>query len=202
MPGLIVIGLTGGIASGKSTAAQALRDAGAPVLDADDVARCVMAPGGPAYPAVREAFGPAILRSDGAIDRSALGALVFSDSAARRRLEAIVHPAVGAEIERWLADREREGESAAVVVIPLLVETGWHRRVDEVWVIDSSEETQLRRLVARDGLDEDQAMARLTAQAERSRRLAAATRVFPNEGAEEDLRREVARAWRETLGRP
>lgn len=198
---LRVIGLTGGIASGKSTAAQALRDAGAPVLDADDVARLVTAPGGPAYDAVRKAFGDAVLRDDGTLDRAALGRLVFADPDARRRLESIVHPAVSAEIERWLDERRKAGSAAAVLVIPLLVETGWDRRVDEVWVIDLSEETQLARLAARDGLNRDEARARLAAQASRTRRLAAATRVFVNEDAPDALRDAVVRAWREALGR-
>lgn len=191
-----VIGLTGGIASGKSTAAQALRELGAPVVDADDLAHAAIEPGGAAYEAVREAFGEAILRADGTIDRKRLARLVFRDPEARRRLEAIVHPAVTHALAEWIEAQRRAGAPAAVVVVPLLVETGWHRRVDEVWVVDAPEEVQIARLRARDGLGEEEARVRIRAQASRAKRLRAATRVFPNDGDAAALREAVAQAWR------
>ncbi|MBE3590028.1 MAG: dephospho-CoA kinase [Firmicutes bacterium] len=195
------IGLTGGIASGKSTAAAALRAAGAPVVDADALAREVVEPGRPAYDAVVRAFGPSVLLPDGRLDRAALARIVFRDEARRRELEAIVHPAVGAEIEAWLARQEAAGERAAVLEIPLLFESGWDRRVHECWVVDVPPEMQVERLVRRDGLTPEEARARLAAQMPREERLRRATRVFRNDGDVEALRAAVVAAWREVLAR-
>ncbi|MBX5476201.1 MAG: dephospho-CoA kinase [Clostridia bacterium] len=198
---MYLIGLTGGIASGKSTAAAALRAAGAPVVDADALAREVVEPGRPAYDAIVRAFGPSVVRPDGRLDRAALGRLVFADEARRRELEAIVHPAVGAEIEAWLARQKDAGAPAAVLEIPLLFESGWDRRVDESWVIDVPVETQVERLVRRDGLSREEARARVAAQLPREERLRRATRVFFNDGDVESLKAAVTAAWREVLAK-
>ncbi|MBX6351050.1 MAG: dephospho-CoA kinase [Clostridia bacterium] len=195
-----VIGLTGGIASGKSTAAEALRRLGAPVVDADELAHRAIAPGGAAYEAVREAFGDEVVGPDGTIDRKRLGRLVFRDPEARRRLESIVHPAVSRALAEWVEAERARGAPAVVLVIPLLVETGWDRRVDEVWVVDVPEDVQIARLRARDGLEEEEARRRVRAQAPRAVRLRAATRVFRNEGEERELQAAIAEAWRAVVG--
>lgn len=195
-----VIGLTGGIASGKSTAAEALRRLGAPVVDADELAHRAIAPGGAAYELVREAFGDEVVGPDGTIDRKRLGRLVFRDPEARRRLESIVHPAVSRALAEWVEAERARGAPAVVLVIPLLVETGWDRRVDEVWVVDVPEDVQIARLRARDGLEEEEARRRVRAQAPRAVRLRAATRVFRNEGEERELQAAIAEAWRAVVG--
>ena len=183
------VGLTGGVASGKSTVAALLRELGAVVVDSDVLAREVVEPGTPGLAAVVEAFGPEVLTADGALDRPALGAVVFGDEAARRRLEAILHPLI--------RDRAAELEAAApagtVVVhdIPLLVETGQADRFDAVLVVDVPVATQVERMVRDRGMSRADALARVAAQADREQRLAAATHVVDNTGTREDLRDRV-----------
>jgi dephospho-CoA kinase len=159
-----LIGLTGGIASGKSTFAAALRAQGVPVVDADQLARAVVAPGSPALARIGQAFGPGVLAPDGTLDRQALGALVFADPAARRRLEAITHPAIReamqAETERLAA----AGHALAVYEAPLLYEVGLEGAMALVVVVHAPRAAQLDRLVKRDGLSRAEAEARLAAQ--------------------------------------
>ena len=191
------VGLTGGIASGKSTVADLLAARGALVVDADVLAREVVEPGTPGLEALVRRFGPDVLTPDGRLDRPALGRLVFGpDEAARtarRDLEAVVHPAVRA--------RSAELEAAAapgqvvVHVIPLLVETGQAGSFDLVVVVDVDPAVQRARLLARDGLDPAQADARIAAQASREDRLAAADVVIDNSGGRDDLERHVADLW-------
>lgn len=183
------IGLTGGIASGKSAAAEAFAALGVPVLDADLIAREVVQPGQPGLVRVVAEFGRGVLASDGRLDRRALRALVFADSAARRRLEAALHPVIWARLELLAASA---GGPYQVFVIPLLVESGSTDAVDRVLVVDCAVETQLRRLRDRDGESEAGARAMLAAQASRADRLAAADDVLVNDGTLEDLRDQVA----------
>lgn len=188
------VGLTGGIASGKSTVGELFREKGALVLDADAIARYVVEPGTPGLAAVVERFGDTVLRPDGCLDRRALASIVFSDDAARADLNAIVHPLVrqvAADLERQLPDPY----VIAVHMIPLLVETGQSRDFDAVVVVDIPEEVQLARLMARDGLDRDAACARLRAQASRDERLAVANVVINNDCAPEELPPRVDAAW-------
>jgi dephospho-CoA kinase len=172
------VGLTGGIASGKSTVARRFAQLGVPVIDADEVARAVVAPGEPALAAVVRRFGPGVLLADGSLDRRALRSLVFADREARRELEAILHPPIRAAMERLA------GSAAGpyvILSIPLLVEGGDARsRVDRILVIDAPEELQLARLQARDGSSADEARAMLAAQASRAARLALADDVLDN----------------------
>jgi len=158
------VGLTGGIACGKSRVLRRLGAAGLDTLDLDEVAREVTAPGGAAYREVVEAFGPPILEKGGAIDRKALAAIVFADPAARARLNAIVHPRIRAEEERRLSVRGRRADGVTVTDAALLVESGIHLRFDRLVVVHCEPEQQLRRLVARDGIDEKAAEARIAAQ--------------------------------------
>jgi dephospho-CoA kinase len=195
---MLRVGLTGGIASGKSTVADELAARGAVVVDADLLAREVVEPGTPGLAAVVGRFGPTVLTGDGRLDRPALGRIVFSDPDARRDLEQIIHPAVRARA----AEIERQAPSDAVVVhvIPLLVETGQAADFDICVVVDLDPETQLARLQQRNGLSRDEAEARMAAQASRQQRLAAADRVLHNDGSPAELRAAVGRLWDELQG--
>lgn len=191
------MGLTGGVASGKSTVAAILRDLGAVVVDADLLAREVVAPGTDGLAEIVAAFGPGVLDATGGLDRPAMGALVFADEAKRRRLEAIIHPRVR---ERG-AQLEAEAGPDAVVVhdIPLLAETGQGAAFDAVLVVDVPVETQVERMVDQRGMSRAEAEARIAAQATREQRLAVATHVIDNTGTREDLRARVAEVFAELV---
>lgn len=184
------VGLTGGVASGKSTVSALLRELGAVVIDADALAREVVAPGTPGLAAAVDEFGPDVLASDGSLDRAALGALVFADDDRRRALEAIVHPRVRARA----AELEAQAGPDALVVhdIPLLVETGQAESFDAVLVVDVPPEVQVERMTRGRGWTDSDAQARIAAQASRAQRVAAATYVIDNTGTRDDLRRRVA----------
>jgi len=182
------IGLTGGIASGKSTVAQRFVELGVPVIDADAAARAVVAPGKPGLAAVTERFGSRVLAENGELDRRALRDLVFKDPDSRRDLEAILHPLIRAEMEQ---SAKLAIGPYIVMAIPLLVEGGSRERVDRVLVVDVDEAVQLQRVMARDGCTLEQARAILASQASRSARLAAADDVLPNTGTVTDLRQAV-----------
>jgi dephospho-CoA kinase len=187
------VGLTGGVASGKSTVAAILRDLGAVVIDADALAREVVGPGTPGLDAVVAAFGPEVLGPDGGLDRARLGALVFADADRRTALEAIVHPLVRARA----AELEASAPAGAVVVhdIPLLVETGQAGSFDAVLVVDVPVDVQVARAVQDRGWSDDEARSRIAAQASREDRLAVATYVIDNAGTAEDLRQRVAEVF-------
>jgi dephospho-CoA kinase len=190
------IGLTGGIGSGKSTVSALLAERGAVVVDADLIAREVVEPGTPGLAAVVEAFGTDVLAADGSLDRPALAAVVFADPAARRRLDGIVHPLVRARA----SELEAAAPPGAVVVhdVPLLVETGRAGRFDLVLVVAADVETRVARLVRR-GLTEDDARARIAAQATDEQRRAVADVVLDNSGTPEQLAAQVDRFWRERV---
>lgn len=189
----MLVGLTGGIGSGKSVAAELLAARGAVIVDADVLAREVVAPGTPGLAAVAERFGAGVLSADGSLDRAALGRVVFGDPEARRNLEAIIHPAVRARAATLTAAAP---EGAVVVqVIPLLVETGQQGNFDLVVVVDVDPAVQLTRITQRDGLSEPEAQARIRAQASREARLAAADVVLENNGTASELRAAVNRLW-------
>ena len=191
------VGLTGGVASGKSTVAALLRELGAVVVDSDVLAREVVEPGTPGLAAVVEAFGPQVLTADGALDRQALGAVVFGDEPARRRLEGILHPLIRARA----AQLEAAAPEGTVVVhdIPLLVETGQADRFDAVVVVDVPVETQVERVVRDRGMSREDALSRVAAQASREQRLAAATHVVENTGTRENLRDRVTEVLEELV---
>jgi dephospho-CoA kinase len=179
------IGLTGGIASGKTTVARRFMELAVPVIDADEAARAVVAPGTPGLAKVLERFGGEVVLANGELDRRALRDLIFTNPGARRDLEAILHPLIRAAMEQ---SAERAVGPYLVMAIPLLVEGGSRARVDRVLVVDVEEATQLQRVRERDGCTEDQARAILASQASRSARLAAADDVLPNTGTLTDLR--------------
>lgn len=187
------VGLTGGVASGKSTVAAILAGLGAVVVDADLLAREVVEPGTPGLAAVVEAFGSGVLADDGSLDRPALGAVVFADPDARKRLETVLHPLIRARG----AELEAAAPEGAVVVhdIPLLAETGQADRFEAVLVVDVPVETQVDRMVADRGMSREDALARVAAQATREERLAVATYVVENTGTREDLRDRVTEVF-------
>jgi len=184
------IGLTGGIASGKSTVARRFAELGIPVVDADVAARDVVALGTSGLARVIERFGPSILAENGELDRPALRELIFSDPGARQDLEAILHPLIRATMEH---SAETAVSPYVVMAIPLLVESGARGRVDRILVVDADEAAQLRRVQARDGGSLDQARAILASQVSRAARLAAADDVLLNSGTVTDLRQRVDR---------
>jgi dephospho-CoA kinase len=186
---LLRVALTGGIASGKSLVADHFAALGVPVIDTDVIARQVVEPGQPALAEVVAAFGHDVLGADGRLDRRRLRELIFSDATARRRLEAIVHPAIRAEMER---QSRGAGGPYQVLVIPLLTEGGRRDHVDRVLVVDAPESLQVERLMHRDSVSRGQALASLGAQATRAARLAIADDVIENSGCAEELRERVA----------
>jgi dephospho-CoA kinase len=182
------IGLTGGIASGKSTVAQRFMELGVPVIDADEAARAVVEPGKPALAEVLKRFGSGVFAENGELDRRTLRDLIFKDPGSRRDLEAILHPLIRADMERSV---DLAVGPYVVMAIPLLVENGSSARVDRILVVDVDEAVQLQRVMARDGGTEEQARAILASQASRSARLAAADDVLLNTGTVADLRQAV-----------
>jgi dephospho-CoA kinase len=190
------IGLTGGIASGKSTVAGRFAELGVPVIDADEAARAVVAQGKAGLARVLERFGSGVAGENGELDRRALRELIFKDPGARRDLEAILHPLIRADMER---SAELAVGPYVVMAIPLLVEGGARDRVDRVLVVDVDEVVQLQRVRARDGCTEVQARAILASQASRSVRLAAADDVLLNTGTVTELRQAVDRLHAEYL---
>jgi dephospho-CoA kinase len=188
--GRLVVGLTGGIGSGKSAAADEFARLGAAVVDTDVISHRLTAAGGAAIPAIRQAFGDGFVLPSGALDRAKMREHVFADPAARKRLEGLMHPMIRAE-----SDREIAGASGRYVVhvVPLLVESGdYRRRVDRVLVVDCPEAVQVARVRARSGMAEAQARAIVRAQVSRAERLKAADDVIDNSGSLDALRRQVA----------
>ncbi len=195
---MLRVGLTGGIGSGKSEVSRRLASYGAVVIDADAIAREVVAPGTPGLAAVAEEFGPGVLHADGSLDREAAGRLVFADASLRAKLNAIVHPLVG---ER-MAALERAAPAGAVVVfdVPLIAENNLAAGFDLVVVVDAPEHTQLDRLVRLRGMTREQAVARIAAQASRDKRLAIVGErdiLIGNSGSLAELDRQVGDLWTE-----
>lgn len=187
------LGLTGGIGSGKSTVAGIFEKVGAVIIDADAISRATTAPGGSAIAALKTAFGVGLLTPDGALDRGQMRALIYSDPGAKAQLEAIVHPLVGQAIAQQALQAENSGARCVVFDIPLLVESQhWRQKLDRVLVIDCTEETQINRVIARNGLTKQDIEKILANQASRKQRLAAADGVLFNDNIPlEVLRQQV-----------
>lgn len=192
-----VVGLTGGIGTGKSTVAAMLRELGATVIDADEATRAVQARGTEGLHRLAQEFGPAILGPDGELDRSRLAEIAFKDPAARRRLNGIVHPLV----RQWMAERQREaferGDAVVVLDIPLLFESRGANAFETVVLVYAPEELQLRRLVELRGMTEEQALARIAAQTPIDEKRRLATHVIENTGSMQQLRDQVRQVWAE-----
>lgn len=187
---MLTVGLTGGIASGKSLAAAAFAALGAPVLNADLVAREVVAPGSPGLRQIQDRFGAGFLTATGELDRRRMREHVFADTAARRALEAITHPLIRARLLQW---RDAQRAPYCVLDVPILVESGLDALVDRILVVDAPVEMQIQRLVARDGIDQALAERMLAAQASREQRLARADDVILNAGTPDAVHEAVGR---------
>ena len=184
------VGLTGGIASGKSTVADRFAALRAPVIDTDVIAREVVEPGQPALDEIRAAFGPDVIAADGSLDRRALRRVVFADAAQRRALEAILHPRIRAET---LRQAEAADGPYQLIVVPLLADSPLRQAVDRVLVVDCSETTQIARLMQRDAESEDHARQMLAAQSSRATRLSIADDIISNDGNLEETLQQVDR---------
>ncbi len=190
------IGLTGGIASGKSLVARAFEELGAAVVNADRIAREVLAPGGPAYDAVVRAFGPEIVRPDGTVDRKALAARVFADAGVRHRLNALTHPHIRRRMTEEAAQLAARPDVDVIVMdIPLLLDTTDGGDLDGIVVVYADEEVRLRRLVTRDGVSGEDARRRIAAQMPLRDKLSRADWVIDNNGSPEQTRAQVRAVW-------
>lgn len=194
-----LVGLTGGIASGKSTVTKIFSELGATLLDADLIAREVVEPGTPALHAIAERF-PRVVSADGTLDRAALGARVFSDSTERLALNAIIHPRIAEAFAAKTQALAGAGTKLVIYDAPLLVENRIHERMDEVIVVHVPRPVQLQRLIARDGLSAEQAEARLAAQMPLDDKLRVATHVIDNSGSPEATRAQVVALWEKLRG--
>ncbi len=192
----LVIGLTGGIASGKTTVAREFAALGADVVDTDEIAREVVEPGSEGLKRVVDAFGKAVLDGSGALDRSALRRRIFADPDARERLEAILHPRIETRVHNRIS---KSRHPYVVLVVPLLVESGWDRLVDRVLVVDVDESDQIARLQTRDGSTADEARAALAAQTDRASRLSHADDILDNRASAETLHERVHELHRRYL---
>ena len=195
---IYLIGLTGNVAAGKSLVARMLSELGAHVIDADALTHELERQGRPVHAAIAAAFGPGILRADGEIDRAQLGKLVFSDPKALRRLEAIVHPAVAAEIARQISDLKSQTlDKRAVIVVEAikLIEAGLHKQCDALWVVTCRPGLQLDRLIRTRGLSEANARLRIVAQPPQSEKAALADVLIENNGTLDELRAQVKHHW-------
>ena len=196
----ITIGLTGGIGSGKSTAAKILAELGAPAIDADKVGHEIYRPGAPAYGELIDAFGERILASDRTIDRRKLGPIVFADPAALRRLNAIVHPKMFARMGEMVAALRHGGETRPIVIeAAILIEANWQPLFDEIWLVTASRENVVARVERDRGLKPEQTEARIRAQLSDDERRKYATSVIRNDGTLEELRAAVTRQWQDAL---
>lgn len=204
-PAFLRVGLTGGIATGKSFCLARFAELGAAAIDADRVARDVVAPGTPGLSAVIERFGPGMVTAAGVLDRAALGRIVFADDGARRDLERIIHPAVYDVVEQWFGERQAHaldgsGPRVAIADIPLLYETGQADRFDSVIVAACPPEVQVQRVIARDGLTEPDARRRMAAQMPIEEKRRRADHVIDTSGTFDDTREEVDRVWQALSG--
>jgi dephospho-CoA kinase len=188
----LLVGLTGSIATGKSTVSRMFAHLGARVIDADLLAREVVLPGQPAYRKIVEQFGPAVVQEDGSLDRKALGAVVFADPAKRKRLEEITHPAIGARQQRLLSALDEEVfEGVVIWDAALLFESGGAAKMDRVVVVFAEPEIERRRLMERDGLSETDARARIASQMPIAEKAKLAHHVIDNSGTREETERQV-----------
>ncbi|MPM62436.1 Dephospho-CoA kinase [bioreactor metagenome] len=192
---MYVIGLTGGIASGKSTVSAILRNEGAYIIDTDRIAHDITLPHQPAWRDIVEHFGKGILLTDGTIDRRRLGQMVFNDAKKRTRLEEITHPKIKSKVIQEIEEAKLKAYSLAVLDVPLLFEVGWRDMADEVWVVYVDEQIQLSRLIARNNLSRQDALARIAAQMSLVDKIKFADVVINNNGSIEDTQAQVIEAF-------
>ncbi|MEW6774975.1 MAG: dephospho-CoA kinase [Bdellovibrionota bacterium] len=194
---MLIVGLTGGIACGKSTVAGMFESLGARVLDADQVARDIVRPGLPAHEEIKTTFGPGVIAPDGAIDRTALGKIIFADPAARARLNAITHPRIAQESARKLNELRESGTQVALYEAALLVETGSYRLYGGLIVVTARPEIQVERLMKRDGITREAALEKITSQMPMEKKTAVADWIIDNSGTPNATRPQVEKVWLE-----
>ena len=194
-----IIGLTGGIGSGKTSVAAKLRALGARVFDADEAAKNAVLPGTEGFFKVVETFGHQIVDADGKLNRMALAEIVFNDKAALKRLEEIIHSYVWQETDKFLSECQQSGERAAVLDIPLLIECGWHQKVDEVWLVVLPVEEQIMRTMKRSGMTAEAVQARIAAQMPLEEKKKYATLIIDNSGSWEETEKQVITAWEKAV---
>lgn len=195
----LIIGLTGGIGSGKSVAADHLSSLGAIRVDADGISRSLTAPGGEALPAIREQFGDGVFFEDGTLNRRALGDIVFADTRARHALEAIIHPRVQHAVIRRIDEARASGADAVLLDVPLLFETGMDALCDVTWALTADRETRIQRVMSRDNLTREQVESRVASQMSDEERGRCATHVIRNEQSLEKLKSEVSALYQQLL---
>lgn len=193
----MLIGLTGGIASGKSTVGKILKDLGAKVIEADEIAREIVKPGKVAWERIVDYFGEDILLSNQELDRKKIGEIIFHDEAAREKLNQITHPLIISEIKARIQQSKENGEEIIVVDIPLLIEIDVMHLFEEVWVIYVTRKTQIKRLIERDQIDRETAIAKIDSQLSLEKKKEYADRLIINEGSKEELREKVLSIWQE-----
>ena len=195
-----IIGLTGGIACGKSTVSTELRARGAAIIDADALAHELSQPHQPLYNAYVQRFGREIVTENGTLDRAAIARRVFADPAVRAEVDAIAHPLIRMAAEERLRAARDENKRAAVLDVPLLFEAGWDALADETWVVSLPREEQLKRLLARDkAMDEGEARARIAAQMPLAEKCARADVIVDNSGTKEEIREYIGKLWKERI---
>ena len=195
----LILGITGGVGSGKSEAARYLSTLGAVHVDADAISHALTAPGGEALTAIREAFGDRVFRADGTLDRRALGEMVFQDVAARRALEAIIHPRVQHRALSMVDQAGAEGAEVVLLDVPLLFETGMDALCDVTWLITADPETRIARVMARDGLTREQVIHRMESQMSDEDRARRAARVIRNDQTVEKFQSELGSLYQQLL---
>lgn len=183
---MLVVGLTGGIASGKSTITKELRSFNIPVYDADEESRLAVAKGSPALEQVAETFGKEYLTAEGELNRPKVAELVFNDKEALKKLERIIHTVVWAKAEQFMAACKERQEKLCVLDVPILIETGWYKQVDEVWLVVVSKEQQIQRAMLRSGMTREEVEARINAQMSLEDKKAYAQRIIDNSGSLEE----------------
>lgn len=188
---MVIIGLTGGIASGKSTITKELRRFNVPVYDADEESRLAVAKGSPALEQVAEAFGKEYLTAEGELNRPKVAELVFNDKAALKKLESIIHAIVWQKAETFMAACEARQEKLCVLDVPILIETGWYKHVDELWLVVISKEQQIERAMLRSGMKREEVEARINAQMSLEDKKAYADKIIDNGGAVENTVEQV-----------
>ena len=194
-----IIGLTGGIGSGKTSVAAKLRALGARVFDADEAAKNAVLPGTEGFFKVIETFGHQIIDADGKLNRMALAEIVFNDKESLKRLEEIIHSYVWQETDKFLNACREAGERAVILDIPLLIECGWHQKVDEVWLVALSVEKQIMRTMERSGMTAEAVQARIAAQMPLEEKKKYATLIIDNSGSWEETEKQVIAAWEKAV---
>lgn len=198
-----VIGLTGNIGSGKSTVSRRLGELGAVVADTDRIAREVVAPGTAGLDETVKIFGSSVLSPAGELDRAKMGSIVFQDPEARARLESIVHPLINREVVKRIEEYKKGPNPAPALVIevPLLIESGMHRLMDEIWLVTVDPATQLNRVISRDGLTTEQALQRIKSQMPQEQKIKYATKIIDNNGSPGETHAQVDKLWGELAGK-